>query len=188
MVREVGQGSSWVYLVTAKHCVEKAMMRFGHLKARINQQNGPAILIDLPNHWAYSDKESSDLAVLHWPDDQALEIATIRIPKDVLPHPLRTRRILASAMIFYRRSIHSTPRHAKEHSDCANGRNRQHAGRAARGCGGMDYSAYLIEVRSIGGLSGSPVFVHIPPDRLVNSLESPKGAALLLGLIRLIGI
>jgi hypothetical protein len=50
---------------------------------------------------------------------------------------------------------------------------------------GLDYSAYLAEVRSIGGLSGSPVFVHVPPDRFTKeSGVSPKGAAFLLGIIR----
>jgi hypothetical protein len=52
--------------------------------------------------------------------------------------------------------------------------------------GGMDYNAYLAEVRSIGGLSGSPVFVYVPPDRFKNDSpgELKKGAAFLLGVIR----
>jgi len=50
---------------------------------------------------------------------------------------------------------------------------------------GLDYHAYLIEVRSIGGLSGSPVFAFLGPSRVhegkINLLQT---VLLLLGVVR----
>jgi hypothetical protein len=43
--------------------------------------------------------------------------------------------------------------------------------------------AHLIEVRSLGGLSGSPVFVVLPPFRRKGSAPSHEARAYLLGLI-----
>ena len=52
-------------------------------------------------------------------------------------------------------------------------------------CGYVD--AYLIEARSIGGLSGSPVFIHMPPIRIVDgkpvSSATPVYQLYLLGLM-----
>ena len=53
------------------------------------------------------------------------------------------------------------------------------------------HDAFLIEVRSIDGLSGSPVFVHLPPERTMpGTLVAPdpnaspdRGAQYLMGLI-----
>lgn len=50
---------------------------------------------------------------------------------------------------------------------------------------GSIFRAYLVEVRSIGGLSGSPVLVHIPPHRCITDRDRPHdGMALPLGVIR----
>lgn len=45
--------------------------------------------------------------------------------------------------------------------------------------------AYLIEARSVGGLSGSPVFVHMPPIQQINGEITPGSGPLfyLLGLM-----
>ena len=52
-------------------------------------------------------------------------------------------------------------------------------------CGDID--AYLVEARSIGGLSGSPVFVHLPPIRVVDNdiISMPEGGLVyyLIGLM-----
>jgi hypothetical protein len=53
---------------------------------------------------------------------------------------------------------------------------------------GLEYDAYLIEVRSIGGLSGSPVFVVFTTDRWLGddapSAYSQNRSFHLLGLVR----
>lgn len=44
--------------------------------------------------------------------------------------------------------------------------------------------AYLVEMQSIGGLSGSPVFVHFPPLRKVkDGIEFPEMHTLLIGWV-----
>ena len=50
---------------------------------------------------------------------------------------------------------------------------------------GLSYDAYLAEVRSIGGLSGSPVFVVIGPGRVLGeNVRQTTRHFFLLGLIR----
>jgi hypothetical protein len=51
---------------------------------------------------------------------------------------------------------------------------------------GRPFDSYLVEVRSIGGLSGSPVFVILPPTRpLVEGITTPvPGSFHLLGIVR----
>ena len=46
------------------------------------------------------------------------------------------------------------------------------------------FVAYLAEVRSIGGLSGSPVFVNLAIGRNANGTYDKRGTMPLLGLIR----
>jgi hypothetical protein len=49
---------------------------------------------------------------------------------------------------------------------------------------GLKYEGYLAEVRSIGGLSGSPVFVVLDPGRLIKGSQRFHHQTFLLGLIR----
>ena len=55
--------SSYVYLITAKHCVEKAQ-QYGNLYLRLNKVDGSAAMIEVAGQWYYPDSESSDIAVL----------------------------------------------------------------------------------------------------------------------------
>jgi hypothetical protein len=51
---------------------------------------------------------------------------------------------------------------------------------------GIEYYAYLVEMRSIGGLSGSPVFAFFSLDRILSGEARPceQTGIFLLGLIR----
>ena len=51
---------------------------------------------------------------------------------------------------------------------------------------GAEYHAYLVEARSLGGLSGSPAFVSIPPQRAkgLNANHPNDGYSALIGVIR----
>ncbi len=49
---------------------------------------------------------------------------------------------------------------------------------------GLEYYAYLAEVRSIGGLSGSPVFVFLGPARTYQKKVTLSRKVYLLGLVR----
>ena len=49
---------------------------------------------------------------------------------------------------------------------------------------GAEYRAYLTEVHSIGGLSGSPVFVYLAPARSVGKDMHWERTFILLGLVR----
>ena len=51
---------------------------------------------------------------------------------------------------------------------------------------GLSYRAFLAEVRSIGGISGSPVFVYLGPERIPpnNERRPDKRYYMLIGIVR----
>lgn len=63
----------WAYLVTAKHCVEKAFDKYGNLSCRLNTKNGSVKFIPLPrSKWIMSDL--ADVAILPFDNDDDAEL------------------------------------------------------------------------------------------------------------------
>jgi hypothetical protein len=60
---EVQPDSSYIYVVTAKHCVEAAK-NSGDLFLRLNTLNGGVELIKVQSEWIYAENEAIDVAVL----------------------------------------------------------------------------------------------------------------------------
>lgn len=178
----------WTYLVTARHCVEAAKNTHGDLYARFNMRDGPAQLVKLEDKWIYPADESVDVAVLPvllGPEveygtvsnlmiasDYELAALNIGIGDDLVIIGLFTQRYGTQRNIPILRSgiIASMPDEPLEDQNT-----------------GKPYNAYLIEVRSIGGLSGSPVFVALDTaDSFHQSRRTPNEARLflLLGIVR----
>ena len=176
----------FTYLVTAKHCVLTAYGKYGHLKTRINLTNDrPAAVIDLPNKWVFSDDPSVDAAVLligieegfdvlcleseHFANEQNIEEFGVGIGDEIVMVGLFTQRQGKTSNIPIVRSgtIAAMPDELLFDSKT-----------------GAEFHAYLIEVRSIGGLSGSPVFARIPPYRSMGRNEQKnEGYCMAIGLI-----
>src|SRR5436309_1832508 len=57
------EGADHVYVVTAKHCVEKAT-EHGSLYLRINDRSGGAALVKADEEWLYPTDQAGDVAVL----------------------------------------------------------------------------------------------------------------------------
>ncbi len=179
-----------VYVVTARHNVIKSAEEGGPLYLRINTEDGGSEFFKIKSDWEYPEDDAVDLAVLPWdirpdthfvvgliPLDMVVQRETIAqrdigIGDDLLIAGLFTQRQGSTRNIPVVRQgiIAAMPEEPLEDTNT-----------------GLLYDAYLAEVRSIGGLSGSPVFVlwH-GPRNLPGGLHMTGGGVdlLLLGVVR----
>jgi hypothetical protein len=184
-----GHHLTWTYLVTAKHCVVENIALGREIYARINTKQGGAELTRLSDGWIYPPDPSSDAAILPFtPDFTRHQIATVRstsaaykenfernligLGNEVIAVGLFTKRkgIEKNIPIVRMGIISALPEEQIED----------------QGNTGLSYHAYLVELRSLGGLSGSPVFVAVDPEHLESRMRKkyPAGFLFLLGLIR----
>jgi hypothetical protein len=176
------------YLATAKHCVLRAYKEFGHLKVRINKQGDQeaAILDVRESEWVFPEDPGVDVAVL-----------PVMVPRELRVFCLNMESMLneTSALIFGVGIGDDTTTiglYSKREGKNANipilrgGIISAMPDENIRDPKtGAIFRAYLIEVRSIGGLSGSPVLVHIPPHRCIEDRERVHdGMSIPLGVIR----
>lgn len=173
----------FIYLVTARHNLEKAS-RTGQLYVSMNIRGGGAGYLEVGGEWFFPESESSDVAVIPFlPDPNYF---------DYRPIPL---------------SIALTQEHIREfqvrpgEDVAAVGLFTQHYGRernlpvVRQGTiammpieplqdtnTGLYYDAFLIEMTSVGGMSGSPVFLQARP-REVDG-KTLRGRMFLLGVVR----
>lgn len=188
---------SWMYLVTARHCVARAEQH-GGLFARLNTLQGASHFLKLDSHWSFPTNDASDLAIIP---------VGIRDPTRVKPRAI-TADLFATDQVIAKRDIGIgddlvivglfTERVGQQ-------RNRPIVRSAMLSAladepmidsaTGLEYSAYIAEARSIGGLSGSPVFVALGPNRVTyetDERQMPRGTArlatapafYLLGIVR----
>jgi hypothetical protein len=184
----LGRDPAHLYLVTARHCVEHAKA-YGDLYVRLNKEDGGSEVLPLDPGWYYSESEADDVVVMPipmewispydiWPFELATWLATeevikqegIGIGDEVIIVGLFTRRdgkhqnrpIVRSGIIA------AMPDEPLEDEYT-----------------GLEYDAYLMEIRSIGGLSGSPVLVEIAPGRVhEHKFEMERRVFYLIGLVR----
>jgi hypothetical protein len=176
-----GAGHGWGYLVTARHNV-RAAESYPRLGLRVNLKGGGTRLFNLPNSWMYHDNEGSDAAVLRFSIPQDVEIYPVSNSLFVTPQLLSERNIgfgddiivpglfrrhtgqMRNAVIVWSGVIAAMPDEPLQDERT-----------------GFDYPVYLVEMRSFGGLSGSPVFVRLDPDRVYGGVP---GRYRLLGALR----
>jgi hypothetical protein len=172
------------YLVTAQHCIENAKS-YGMLYARMNRRDtGEAELVELEPGWIYHDDETNDVAVLHFAPPafqimvfgreslataDVIERESIGIGDELMVVGLFTRHYgrTANRPIIRAGIIAAMPDEPIE--DVGSG---------------LPFDGYLAEVRSVGGLSGSPVWFIINPGRVVKGERESRLHFYLLGLIR----
>jgi hypothetical protein len=176
---------SFLYLVTAKHNVLRAQRERKALCLRINTQQGnPEYFTLHERHWHFSDDPEVDAAVLLCPrfkdfqyqpipyencaTDDDLQSLGIGIGDELFVAGLfANRQGMQMNMPIMRSGIISAMPDEPLY-------NRQT---------GLSYFAYLMETRSTGGLSGSPVFVRVDHGKDISRI-SGKIRVRLLGLIR----
>lgn len=193
----VGRLFTFHYLVTAKHCVTKALDKYGELYARINTVAGSHELVKLGRSWVYSDDEGVDVAVMPWVQDvKKYTLGSVDIRSSAFDGNTKASAIgignellVIGLFTLHYGTKRNIPivRHGMLASMPEEPLKDENTGDPFR--------AYLAEIQSIGGLSGSPVFVFVPTIQLLahhaNRDERdamrkrwPAGFLYLLGLVR----
>jgi hypothetical protein len=188
---ELNPGEWFTYAVTAKHVIEFIRENSPdddvHVRANLSA-GGTATFAAHASLWLPHPTDSTtDVAVLEWPDDDGFDV--LKFP---LPYAAATEVEMRQAGIGVGDEVFLVGLFHLHH-----GRDRNipivRVGNIAAmpeepvqvGTGGELMDAYLIEARSIGGLSGSPVFVQPGGAPLMNFPETPLAvpAIFLLGLM-----
>ena len=176
--------TNYIYLITAKHNVEKSQP-LGELFLRMNTTDGGARFVEVNIDWHYSDNEASDVAVMAWAPPSEFQYRHLHVDMSATNDVLKEHGIgigdeLSIAGLFSQR--HGAQRNLPIV------RTGIIAGMPDEPLiddeSGLEYHAYLAEVRSIGGLSGSPVFVVLEPGRALAGKIDLSRKIFLLGLIR----
>ena len=189
-IRIAVETSVFDYLVTARHCVERAASRGSRLSCRVNTDEGSTRAIPLPEKDEWTLSETADIAVVRFEDHHDLQISLIPgvmfltddqiikegigIGDELFLMGLFTQRqgTLRNIPIIRSGIIAAMPEEPIFNEST-----------------GQTYNAYLIEARSIGGLSGSPVFMAYPK-RGIQMHPPPRGfnfmthEMVLLGVVR----
>jgi hypothetical protein len=153
------------YLVTARHCIKGVQDLGGELLFRINTKDGGSLIIKAAGEWFYPENDAVDLAVfpVEFPEGSNLDFSALNItllltdnryvsvvgPGDelLITGLFTLHRGTQRNYPILRAGVLASMPHEPLHDDA-----------------GRPYDAYLAEVRSLGGLSGSPVFmVYRPP-------------------------
>jgi len=180
----------YVYLVTARHCIDAAK-EAGNLYIRVNLKAGGAALVQ-GDPYAFETPPDDD------PADVAFALAApptshfryVPVGADILA----TDELITEKQIGLGDEVVAIGLHA---SRAGLGRNLPIMRSGIISCmpyddeplqdesSGLDYKAYLAELRSVGGLSGSPVFAMLGRGRLSDEeLGGRLYKGFLIGLIR----
>jgi hypothetical protein len=178
-----GDGWPEIYLVTARHCVRVAQdLGDGRVHVLLNTKGGPARHHTVNHPWRFPEDTRVDLAAVRFDflddDDAAV------IPKQ---HLLTAGRIQKRAIgigdelwldgLFWPVPGEGRMRPVLRLGTIAAMPDEPITTQDAQGNPVGPFSAYLVEVRSIGGLSGSPVWVHLPYGRLRDVSDPPPTPA-----------
>jgi hypothetical protein len=166
----------WRYLVTAEHVVAKLLTKKHEIWIRANSKNGPPQEEEIRrSDWWYhpdSARTATDVAVLPVGIDDESDLDAV--PIFGTTSVAATRDVMGKVRIGVGDEVVVTGLFRSHHGQQRNVPITRIGNIAMLDtepiktayCGYID--AYLIEARSIGGLSGSPAFVHLPAIRTID--------------------
>lgn len=183
-----GYGYGHMYLVTARHNIELAKARPGNLFLRVNVKGAAADYIRVDSGWLFHPNAGVDIAVRSWNEfpkpydfrpfsvralvnDEAVRDLGIGVGDELLITGLFTRREGSKRNLpIVRTGVIAAMPHEQLRDVNT----------------GFFYDAYLAEVRSLGGLSGSPVFFlrEMPLEQKPDEVQRRRYAVMLLGMVR----
>jgi hypothetical protein len=179
----------YVFVVTAKHIIRRAQALGEDVFLRLNMKDGTSRLIQISHdHWFYSEDETADVAIasFHFEPPGAFDIVIFpsggfATEEKIAEHEIGIGDDLYISGLFARHFGKERNLPIVRSGIIASMPHEPLLDRDS----GLHYDAYLAEVRSIGGLSGSPVFVVLPIGRVrgENVSWGPR-YTFLLGLIR----
>ena len=189
LIRQLNDFHSFLYFVTAKHNIENVKnLGLTHLSVRLNLKQGGSEWFDIPiSDWHYHPKDS---------EESYIDVAVMRITGemddlDILGYPLvnlataetiKAKEIGEGDEVFIAGLFH--PHHGKKkNTPIIRIGNIAATPEELVDTRVGEMEAYLIEARSIGGLSGSPVFVNLGTTRYANKFGFQQYNYHLLGLI-----
>jgi hypothetical protein len=174
-----GEGWPQIYLITARHCVSQAQRRGdGRAHVLLNSKTGSPRYYAVTRRWHYPRDRGIDLAAAQF--DPAENDDVCVIPKHHLLSPERVEKYaigigdeLWLAGLFWPVPGVSRMRPVVRVGTIAAMPEEPITTNDSEGRQIGPFAAYLAEVRSVGGLSGSPVWVHLPYGRLHDTINPP---------------
>lgn len=183
------------YLITARHCVEgiREVSEDGKILVRVNLVGGSCTILEVGD-WSFHPSSSSyvDVAVAPFAAPSNAEILAIPPHNVMTPELMLSKQIGAGDDVFIVGLFKKNPGESRA---IPIGRIGTIAAIPQEPIWTMNYGdmeAILIECRSMGGLSGSPVFVNLdpyldfPPNSLLKTSSTggrSYSASRLLGLV-----
>lgn len=181
--------SKRTYLVTARHVLDDIRRKTAveELWLRVNYKDGSAKWICTQmSQWYMNPSDSSlDVAVLEWAVPQEYDHLVIPLSLCMSPEVAAANEVsLGDEVVIVGLFKH-------HYGEARNIPIIRVGNLAMKGEEGIQTKAfgkidgYLIEARSIGGLSGSPVFLNFGPTRVLGGkfMHSTNAVAILLGLV-----
>ena len=187
-----GTESSSVYIITAKHIIDEIQRESDDKKVylRMNLKNGGSRLIGTPiDKWIFHPQESNvDVATLNWaPAQETFDYLTLPIKYAGTEDIIKKENIGVGDDVFLVGLFASHFGSQKNLPIIRVGNIASMPEEKVRTAKYGYIDAYLVEARSIGGLSGSPVFVYMGDMRKIGNTTQlgRKGLPLLywLGLM-----
>ncbi len=188
-LREIDEdGTKFAYLITAKHVMDRIRERLCHSAfLRVNCKDGSAQWVESDlSHWYYHpDDALVDVAIAHYHNPGDLDHLVFPLSHSINDERLSKYSIgLGDEVIVVGlfSQHHGTQKNipiVRVGNIAAMPEEKIFADK----WGAID--AYLIEARSLGGLSGSPVFVNLGSSRLIDGKVCPleTSSQYLLGLV-----
>lgn len=180
---------SFTYLVTARHNIRKAEASGDQLVLRVNMKDGNAETAIIDGlQWFFPENEASDIAVSSVVGNLTDHITYRRLPRQMFAteeaiekHSIGVGDPLICTGLF----VHHYGRKRNIPIIRTGNLAAMPVEPLTDPDSGLDYHAYLAEIRSIGGLSGSPVFVELGFGRQVEeSVNVSRIDRFLLGVVR----
>ena len=156
---ESEQGWNYVYLVTAKHVAMKLAGQT--FVVRINTKNGKSahVIGEGTQWWYHTTDESVDVALIPFLPPEEFEYKHIPSPMFLSDEMMRDKKIGTGDEVFVTGLFAHLTGAARNLPIVRMGNIAMMPGEPVPTKEFGDIEAYLIEARSIGGVSGSPVFV-----------------------------
>lgn len=189
-VEDLGSGKVFVYLVTARHVIEEGLAG-QPMAVRANLKNGQSVIIwdkDNKNKWWFHPDDTVDLAALPWNPSTNLDYKSFPLRHILRPgKQLKQERtgtvvqqpVAVGDEVAIVGLLHYVPGMARVTPVVRTGNIALMTDERIEWKTNVWIRAHLIEVRSLGGLSGSPVFVEVPTGDKDHPVDD-----LLLGMVR----
>lgn len=168
----------FAYLVTARHNIVKASQEGSDLYVRVNTKDG-ATYIKIVDEWYYPDSDAIDVAVLPFSGRTGLNFTATALPLAMFA----TNEVVKKYFIGIGEDLFMAGLFTSRHGRRKNLPILRTGIIAAMpeeplidADTGLPYYAYLAEVRSIGGLSGSPVYALVEPWHTEGKVTLKRGS------------